>query len=709
MEGKDTTNPLAFSYFEPPITVKDKKPSKIYYVKDVYILIRSDALKRITDKIRAVKTKDEKDKLKREQLPFVTFAGVFSVKNHRNLVSRSQFLALDVDDIPPEQWQHTWNDLQSTLKPALMFRSPKGQGMKIVVCIDPSEDVGKYYEAFSNLLCTEFGISIDPAPKNVSTACFLCYDPEAILDEEPLLWHKKLIESWAPPPSQSSNTRKKHQPTTNKSKDEIFEICRKANEKKVTFINGSRHTFVFQLAGRLHLDGRLSESEALELLGQYQEEGFLLSEIEGIVRNVYAQTATNGSSPINDYPPSGQQTQAGQDIINPYIRVGVDYYKKIHKVDRFGIQRTEIKVWKQSIILLDHGKAFLEKIPKFDDFTIAPNNLNYSQRVDNCYNLYSEFSHKPKPGDWKWTEVLLKHIFGEQYALGIRYFQSLYLHPDHILPILSLVSKERQTGKTTFINWLNMVFGNNVANITPADITGNFNGFYAVSNIIAIEETSVDKAVTIEKLKALATQKFITVDLKFINKSRAPFFGKIILTSNNEDKFVRIDEDEIRFFVRKVEKPKVENHKIEEDMIAEIPAFLYHLTTLPPVDFSKDRTGFTPKELENDSLKMLKRESHSGLYKRLQMHFEELFLNELSGATEFYADPNSIKEKYFVRDNNIDASYIRSVLKNEFNLTPSENSIYFKAFKSGMGKNGRPYLFNRDMFTNEPPGKESPT
>lgn len=384
---------------------------------------------------------------------------------------------------------------------------------------------------------------------------------------------------------------------------------------------------------------------------------------------------------------------------NSYIRVGTTYFKKIHKRDRFGIVRTEIKAWKKAEISQDHGMGFLQEIPKFDDFTIYPNNLNYSPIIHNCYNLYFEFSHQPRKGEWKWTQILLEHIFGEQYALGLRYLQILYLHPDRLMPILVLVSKIRQTGKTTFLNWLNMIFGNNIANIRPEDLINSFNSYYATSNIIAIEETLIKSDLTVEKLKSLATGKFISINRKFIDQYRLPFFGKIILTSNNEKKFARIDEEEIRFFIRKLQIPKHENHFIEKDLVKEIPAFLYYLTTLPPVDFSKDRTGFTPEELENESLKAVKAESKSDLYKDLILRIEDIFLNELKNETEFYADAMSMKKMFYITNNKIDLQQIRQVLKEEYCLLPEEKPIFFKPFKRGKGKTGRAYLFTRVMFT----------
>lgn len=381
-----------------------------------------------------------------------------------------------------------------------------------------------------------------------------------------------------------------------------------------------------------------------------------------------------------------------------YIRVGVDYYKKITKRDRYGIEQVELKPWKKDEIKQDHGSKYLQSIPLYDDFTIVPDNQNYQPVYDNCYNLYKTFRHTPKKGSWKWTDILLKHVFGEQYNLGIRYMQALYLYPKRNLPILVLVSKERQTGKTTFINWLNIIFGNNMVNINPEDLTSQFNGSYATSNVIAVEETLIEKSITVEKLKALATGKFISVNNKFVNPYKVPFFGKIILASNNEDKFARIDDEEIRFFVRKLSLPTIKNHNIEEDMIDEIPAFLYYLGTLKAIDWSKDRSGFTPDELQNDSLSKVKKESKSGLYKELSELINEFFMNDGRKLDFFYATPTDIKQRWFEKNSKYDISYIVHVLKNEMNMTAELKAIrYFPFGLSGSAydgkKVGKPFYF----------------
>ncbi|MGV8947571.1 MAG: BT4734/BF3469 family protein [Lutibacter sp.] len=383
----------------------------------------------------------------------------------------------------------------------------------------------------------------------------------------------------------------------------------------------------------------------------------------------------------------------------PYVRIGIDYFKIINKTDRFGISGTELKKWTQVTITNDFGKPYLSKIEKFDNFCIVPDNFDYAPVINNCYNLYSKFRHTPIEGDPVWSIRIMEHVFGDQLNLGLRYLQALYLHPDKILPILVLISKERSTGKTTFLNWLNMIFGDNMAVISPDDLINGFNSTYAISNILAVEETLIEKNITVEKIKALATGKFIAVNTKYVSQYKIPFYGKIIMTSNNEDKFARIDTEEIRFFVRKLGKPKFTNHNIESDLIKEIPAFLFYLKSLPAIDFTVGRVPFTPEELKNDNLTEVKKESRTNLYKELVELFTDHFENMPYKSEIIYATPLDIKNKWFLHNNNIGTPYIKWVLKNEFDVYPIP-SLRYNPFGeiSINSKTGTPYVFTNVMF-----------
>lgn len=389
------------------------------------------------------------------------------------------------------------------------------------------------------------------------------------------------------------------------------------------------------------------------------------------------------------------------DYIKPeakYIRVGIDYFKVLQKEDRYGIIRTELKKWSKDEIKLDHDTKFLREIDKYDDFVIIPDNKNYCKTSGEYYNLYAPFTHKAIKGNWYWTSVLLCHVFGEQVELGLTYLQVLYLYPKQALPVLALVSKERQTGKSTFIDWLMTIFGANMVIINPSDLSREFNGSYSRANIIAIEETLIEKTHIVEKVKALSTQKTINANLKNVNDFQIPFFGKIIIASNNERKFMRIDNEEIRFFVRKIGTPVIINHNILNDMIAEIPAFLQALEIRPKPDFAKSRMVFTAEELANDCLLAVKNESHTWLYKDLLGIFEEFFLNNFTTGDVMRATPKEIKERFFHNNSSVSSSFVKDVLIEEFKLKKEEKNVSYKALNDTDYKTGQPFLIPKSAI-----------
>jgi hypothetical protein len=385
----------------------------------------------------------------------------------------------------------------------------------------------------------------------------------------------------------------------------------------------------------------------------------------------------------------------------PYIRVGTDYFKMIKKKDRYNSENNLLKPWKKDEIKQDHGKNLLGMIYKFDDFTIEPNNIEYKPVVYNCFNLYAKFAHKPIEhevtiNDIPITMGLINHIFGEQWQLGLKYIKILYQYPKQIAPVLALVSTERETGKTTFLNWIQMLFGENSTLINPSDLTSNFNDAYATKNIIMIDETTIDKVHAIEKLKSLATAKTISVSQKFVSHYSVPFFGKIILCTNKESDFMRIDEEEIRFWVRKI-KPinGKKNTNIETDLFNEIPNFLKYLLQIEEIDFSKSRMVFTKDEIETESLELVKEESKSWLRKEIEYLFIDFFDN--NNAIDFVeVTPKDIKERWFINNNQISISYIRKVLKEEMKMHSLVTKRY-KGFPNEAGltfdKVGLPFVF----------------
>jgi len=401
------------------------------------------------------------------------------------------------------------------------------------------------------------------------------------------------------------------------------------------------------------------------------------------------------------------------DMDFPYIRIGVKYFKEIVKPDRYGTKTPLLKIWTKDEIKQDYGKEMVVRVELYDDFIIEPNNEFYEKTFKGFYNLYQPFTHKEKEFDLndlskiEWSLKLMKHVFGEEIvkdangkdvdelALGMRYIRMLYKHPKMIAPILVLISQERSTGKSTFIDWLHAIFQDNLVIITPGHISSDFNESYAEKNIIAIEESRFDDAKALEKLKALSTQKTISVNRKHIPTFSLPFYGKLIITSNDEDKFSKVDEDEIRYWVRKLTTLKGKaNHNILNDLISEIPYFLYYISQQPEVDFSVSRQGFTPEEVSTDALEIVKRESKPALQKEIEMYLEEFCMNE-TVEDELFFTATDIKKRFFERNHNFNAPYISKILSSNMKLVRKDKPTrYEPTFDDSNTKTGLFFTYN---------------
>jgi predicted transcriptional regulator len=390
----------------------------------------------------------------------------------------------------------------------------------------------------------------------------------------------------------------------------------------------------------------------------------------------------------------------------PFIRVGNDYFKLIYKKNRYEVDVKTLKHFKKETITDDYGKGLLDEIPKFDDFTIIPNNINYSEFYNTFYNLYSEFPHRPQietstKNDFPHIDLLLNHIFGDQVELGYKYMKVMYEHPQKILPVLVLASTERQTGKTTFLNLLEILFADNYVQIAPDELQSNFNSIFATKNIVAIDETVMEKQSSVEKIKAIATQKSISVNQKYVSQYKVPFFGKIVIGTNREKDFMRIDEEEIRFWVRRVPPITQRITDIEERMTKEIPAFLRYILDLQQLDFSKSRMVFTEEEIRTETLDKVVAESKSSLYKEICELFTDYFCND-EKQTEIKMAAIDIKKHWFLNNNQISSNYISKVIKDEFKKQPEKLQRYTPlGMVEGKDKIGTPFVFYKNEFVTE--------
>lgn len=233
----------------------------------------------------------------------------------------------------------------------------------------------------------------------------------------------------------------------------------------------------------------------------------------------------------------------------PYLRVGTTYYKNIEKPLISGDNISILTRWNRETIISDHGKIYVSKVPKYDGFCCIPSHLQYQQIIQGFYNVYNEIPYQPIKETPEQTSLkekipfslrFMEHIFAEQLEFGLDYIKILLQYPTQILPILCLVSKERSTGKSTFIKWLKSIFGLNMTYIKGDSFSSQFNSDWTSMLIVAIDEVFFDKKEITERLKYLSTTDKDKKEAKGKDREEVEFFGKFILCSNNEDNFIQM-------------------------------------------------------------------------------------------------------------------------------------------------------------------------
>ncbi|WP_435139060.1 primase-helicase family protein [Formosa sp. A9] len=356
----------------------------------------------------------------------------------------------------------------------------------------------------------------------------------------------------------------------------------------------------------------------------------------------------------------------------PYVRVGTSYYKRV-KAPTIAGHFNEILVhWNLETIRQDHGKDFISKISKYDGFTCMPSHLEYRQEYFGFYNTYSPLSRVPKAGEIETTLKFVKHIFGEQFELGLDYLQILYTRPIQILPILCLVSKERSTGKSTFLKWLKAIFENNLTYLTNDSFGSQFNADWVNKLLICIDEVLFNKEELTERIKYLSTTNTNMLEAKGKDKREVEFFGKFILCSNNEDNFIKIDANETRFWVLKIPSIIREETDFLESLMREIPAFLYFLMHRNLSSKQVSRMWFEPHQIKTKALLRLIQNNRN----RVEKELASILLNamehlELNTMTICVSDAVQLLNTTRVKT---DHTQIRRLLKNDWKLMNQGNS-----------------------------------
>jgi hypothetical protein len=180
-------NEIHISCFKDAVTTTDPRDIPI---SEVLLEIRDgDSRTRpLVAQIREAKQHGDKDKVGqlKKQLPGVTWSGTFAERKNSALIQHSGFLPADLDHLG-EAKPETREKLKLSPYLFCLFKSPSGDGLKAVfrVSADPAQHLGSF-RAVERHVRDLTGMPIDQSGKDVSRLCFMSYDPDLYIRENPI-------------------------------------------------------------------------------------------------------------------------------------------------------------------------------------------------------------------------------------------------------------------------------------------------------------------------------------------------------------------------------------------------------------------------------------------------------------------------------------------------------------------------------------------
>lgn len=381
------------------------------------------------------------------------------------------------------------------------------------------------------------------------------------------------------------------------------------------------------------------------------------------------------------------------DVKEEYIRVGTSLYKLAHQPLANGTTVLRRIPWSFWTIRQDYGKSHTPPIKKYDGFCTVPSHTDYHKEIDGFYNLYEPITHVPVEGEFPDIIKLMRHIFGEQFELGLDYMQLLYRQPTQKLPILLLVSEERNTGKTTFLNFLKAVFQDNTTFNTNEDFRSQFNSDWAGKLLIVVDEVLLCRREDSERLKNLSTAQTYKVEAKGKDRQEVNFFAKFVLCSNNELFPVIIDVGETRYWVRKVMRLDSDDTNFLQKLKEQIPAFLYYLQHRPLSTTKESRMWFDPALIRTEALERIMQSNRN----HTEIDIVELLrtIMESQNVDKISFIPQDLLPLLSLNGVKVELWHIRKVVKELWRLKPAPNALSYTTYQYDYSKPSKYGAINR--------------
>ena len=170
-----------FSFYKAPIT--NIHPYKSITLTGAYAYITGHYAADQTQKLRTIQDDKQANMYKAAHFDYVTFCGQFKTRSDKTVLEVSNLICLDFDHLADVEglFQELLQD--EYFETELLFRSPRGHGLKWVIPIAENRlSHADYFRRLANYVKQTYGIEVDKSGKDLSRACFLPHDPRAYLN-----------------------------------------------------------------------------------------------------------------------------------------------------------------------------------------------------------------------------------------------------------------------------------------------------------------------------------------------------------------------------------------------------------------------------------------------------------------------------------------------------------------------------------------------
>ena len=179
------------SYYLNGITTT--KPYKAIALADVAKAVKCQRSKKLTHTLRSIADREEAARYKRMHFDYVTFSGTFNTRKCSELIAYSGYMVIDLDDVDPVEVKNRLL-CQRHFDVALMFTSPSGYGVKVVVASTTADEHKQVFRMYQRFFDKRLGLQVDSSGSDIARACFVAYDEE--LYYNPHAQWRKIEEYW---------------------------------------------------------------------------------------------------------------------------------------------------------------------------------------------------------------------------------------------------------------------------------------------------------------------------------------------------------------------------------------------------------------------------------------------------------------------------------------------------------------------------------